>query len=209
MWFHIFRLPSVLGAVLLVSACMPLWMPASDQSVAMVNWHERRLLLTERPYWRVDGRMAMQTDEDTWSAFVAWVQVGKLYEIGFFGPLGGHRLRVEGGDDYIILTMSGGRKFTGRSAQRLIEHETGWVMPVDKLRYWVRGMSAPGDNGQEFFNDQGYLQKLQQSGWVIRYQGYQLLDDIPMPRKVRLENKQLKIKFSIHDWYFDYPGKDA
>lgn len=194
--------------VMLVSACTPPWVKPQPGEDTTIDWHERRLLLADRPDWRAKGRMAMQTADDAWSASMSWIQIGDLYEMELFGPLGGRRLLIEGGRDHVILTTAEGEKFAERSAQRLIERQTGWVMPVDSLRYWVQGMLAPGGSGEEIFDDRGQLQELRQSGWTVRYRGYQDIDGIPMPRKVSLQSKLLKIKFSIRDWRFGYLKRD-
>ncbi len=204
-----FRLLMACAAIVFISACTPPWVKPGTEEPVVIDWHERRLMLADRPDWRARGRMAMQTGEDAWSASVSWIQVGELYEIELFGPLGGRRLLVEGGNNHVILTTSEGEKYAERSAERLIERQTGWVMPVDGLRYWVQGRLAPGSSGQEVFDEQGQLEELRQSGWVVRYQGYETVDGIPMPRKVRLENKPLKIKLSIRDWRFGYVQKDV
>ena len=88
----------------------------------------------------------------------------------------------------------------------LIWRVTGWQIPVEKLRFWIKGQHQQSD--QVITSEQGWVSQLQPicnncENWLISYDNYKLVDGIWMPHKVVLYNSinksQLLIRVNAWD----------
>ncbi|HEY5733123.1 MAG TPA: lipoprotein insertase outer membrane protein LolB [Gammaproteobacteria bacterium] len=191
--------------LLLPAACS---LPVQQPAEGLMDWAQRQSYLSQIDTWRVDGRIAMQSQDDAWSASLKWQQRNTDYDLKLFGPLGRKALSVIGGADYVILTTDEGETFSESSATSLIYRQTGWQVPVENLRYWARAMAVPGQAEISQHDEQGRLQELSQSGWVIHYESYQQAGQLQMPRKMRLEHEHFTVKLILRDWQLG-PGNQG
>jgi len=197
-----FRHASLLAIMLMgLSACATVDEPRGAPT-AVLDWPARQQVLASLSDWRAVGRVAMQTTDDAWSASIDWDQIAERYEIRLSGPLGGNAMTIIGGPGYVVLETAEGDRYIETNAGRLIESKTGWHIPVEGLKYWALGLTEPGQPADQVFDDKGRLTELRQSGWVIRYQAYRLMENIEMPRKIQLANNHFKVKLVIKDWHF-------
>ena len=205
------RLLLMLLLILPLSACQgPFAVRSGEASLTQpMDWQQRRLQLQQRSVWRVHGRVAVQTEDEAWSATIRWTQTGAQYEMAIYGPLGGTILYIQGTDSRITLTTEQGETYTGTDAQRLIERHAGWNVPLDGLRYWLLALSQPGRSQWQRYDDDGRLKELHQSGWRIRYRGYQPINGIDMPEKIHIENEQLTVRLIVRDWLLGDIGQVA
>jgi len=173
------------------------------ESVSTVDWPERQALVSKIGQWDVSGRIALQTTDDAWSASIKWQQSRDSYDIQLFGPLGGKALSIQGRENYINLITDKGETFTASSAVDLIYRQTGWQIPVDGLRYWARALPMPEVPAEKIYDQAGRLSELRQSNWTIYYQDYRPIDNLLMPRKIRLESEHFTVKLILKDWQLD------
>lgn len=191
--------------LIMVAGCsMPL--TRDTAATTLLSWQERQNYLQQLRAWSVNGRIAMRTPKDAWSASLKWQQQGGNYDIELFGPLGGKALSVSGGSDYVVLTTDEGDTFSQQNASMLIYEQTGWQVPVESLNYWARAMPVPGEVAQLEHDEQGRLSRIQQAGWDIRFQDYQVVNQLVMPRKLRLESRHFTVKLVFRNWQLDKRG---
>jgi outer membrane lipoprotein LolB len=204
MFFNRLRTVAIVGILLsFLNACSSLQPKSGDLAMSdAVDWQHREQLIQAVREWDVSGRIAMRTDNDAWSASMKWKQAQDNYDIELFGPLGGRVVSIEGGKHYVSLTNDEGKTYTEINATQLIQRHTGWQMPVEDLRYWARAIAAPGSSAEYFYDESGRLSGLHQSGWVIEYQDYQLVEGLLMPRKLRLSNRHFTLKMLFRNWQF-------
>jgi len=184
-----------------LSACTQANLRTDTPSDARLrNWPQRLKQLNAIRQWDVSGRIAMQTTDDAWSASMSWKQIGNDYDIRLFGPLGGKALSIKGSEDYVFLTTDKGETFSDVSAVRLIYRQTGWQVPVEGLRYWARALAAPEAPSRQVFDQVGRLSELHQSDWTIYYQDYRIINNLEMPRKMRMVNEHFTVKLVLRDW---------
>jgi len=105
-----------------------------------------------------------------------------------------------------LLVDAQQRHYSARDADALLAHVTGWVLPVSGLRYWVRGVPAPGSEARASRDAQGRLTRLVQDGWDISYNRYQVVDGASWPAKLRLERADIVVRLVIDQWQ---PGAAA
>jgi outer membrane lipoprotein LolB len=190
--------------MLLTAACsVPLTQPDVGSRSGLLDWDQRQSFLKGINAWGVDGRIAMRTANDAWSASLKWRQHKADYDLELYGPLGRKLMSVTGSDDYVILTTDEGETFSESSASSLIYRQTGWQVPVEYLRYWARAMVVPGIPANSRFDDLGRLSHLNQSEWDITYQDYRILGQLEMPRKIRLSHREFSVKLIMRDWQLE------
>jgi len=202
----------LLGLVMLfgLSACsLPNLRSDAESTVTLLDWQQRQDRLNDIQQWDVSGRIAMQTTNDAWSASMKWRQAGDDYDIRLFGPLGGKALSIKGRQDQVLLTNDDGETFSEANAATLIYRQTGWEVPVDGLRYWVRALAAPQAPAEHFYDQAGRLSELHQSDWTIYYQDYLVISNIEMPRKLRLVNEHFTVKLVLRDWQLEDRSDDS
>ena len=187
-----------------LSACATLDQP-DTVSQPPLAWAERQQYLAGLESWKMSGRVAVQTKEDSWSATIRWNQMPARYAINLSGPLGGNAMTIQGGPGYVVMQTSDGEKYSETNPDRLIEAQTGWQIPVAGLRYWAMGLVAPQSPAAQAFDAQGRVSELRQSGWTIQYQRYQRKNQTEMPDKIQLENERFKVKLVVKDWQLGPP----
>jgi outer membrane lipoprotein LolB len=184
-----------------LSGCAPLTthhksMPGQPD----IAWESRQQLLSSIHQWQTDGRLAIKTTSDAWSASIDWQQHNDAYRIRLSGPFGSQAMHIEGDASRVLLKKSSDEVYAASNAASLIERHTGWTVPVEGLRYWALGLPDPQLHAQRVVDEYGRLTRLEQSGWVIEYTAYITIDGIDLPRIIRLENSFIKAKIVFKNW---------
>lgn len=165
------------------------------------GWDIRREALLGIDRWTLSGRVAIQLEDEAWSANMDWRQTSDLYLLDFYGPLGQGRLQLKGDAASVTARSGDGKETSARSAEALIYQELGWTLPVSGLRYWVRGVPAPQLPAAVVSLDEvGRLAHLEQAGWSIDYSAYEDDDGVDMPRRMRLNNGTLFVRLVVDSW---------
>ncbi len=150
--------------------------------------------------WQLSGRISIRTEQNGWFAGLQWLQSGDQYQLNIQGPLGQGAVEVVGNGGNVRLRAGDGRVYTDRDAESLIYQVFGVRIPVAGLRYWVHGLTDPGQPDQSRWNRQGVRSELRQAGWIIQYQKYVDVAGRRLPTKIRMENKELQIRLQIDKW---------
>lgn len=179
--------------LVLLTACSNL--PRQDSESLVPH-----LLLEPWHSWQLSGRISIRTEENGWFAGLRWLQSGDRYQLYIQGPLGQGAVEIVGSEGNVRLRTADGRVYTDRDAESLIYQVLGVKIPVSGLRYWVHGLTDPGQPEQSRWNRQGVRSELRQAGWIIRYQKYVDVVDRRLPTKIRMENKELQIRLQIDNW---------
>lgn len=179
-------------------------------SAPQLGWSELQQQLATLQYWSFSGRLAIKdANNESWSASLRWQQDGDSYDIQLSGAFGQGAARLFGRDGYAVIEMVEHSALTADSAEALMQQHLGWYMPVQGLKYWLRGMPEPDSVSQPVFSDVGRLQSLQQSGWQVRYSDYLDVDGLELPRKLELENARLRARLVIDNWQLSVPKVEA
>ena len=187
-------------AVLLLAGCAGLpregLAPGDRQA-----WDARRERLTAQEQWSLAGRIAVFSEQESWHATLEWRQDGPRYTLRLDGPLGSGSARLRGGPDGVLLRGSDGTRLAAADAEGLLAEYLGYAVPVEGLRYWVRGVLEPGrDYRPEYTPDAPRLARLHQAGWDIRFLDYRRHDGLELPRKVFLEGRGFKVRLVVGEW---------
>ena len=174
-------------------------MPAAMPTVmVLATAHQQRLAELER--WRVKGRIGLIHGEEGWHAGLSWAQQGTAFEIDLDGPVGQAALRMIGDDQLITLFLPDEAPMSADTPERLVRDKLGWELPVSGMRWWIKGQPQPDANSVNTLDESGRLQDIKQTDWRVRFLEYQTVDGIDLPRKMRIEHRELTIKLVLHEW---------
>jgi len=202
--------------VLSLAACAstPTAPPAPESSLEL-KWHEHREQVSGIHQWHLSGRIGIRTDDSGGSANLRWKRGEGQDQIDLFGPLGGGRIRLDIDAAGARLRDSQGQDFFADSASEVMFKATGWVVPLEVLGDWIRGIPAPGPHESEI-DETGKLISLNQNGWTITFNDYVPHHQVLLPRKIRasaseevvdelasrnqISGEQLVVKLYIDGW---------
>jgi outer membrane lipoprotein LolB len=175
--------------------------PAPDAVTAPESaWLAHRASVETLQDWRIEGRVAVRSDNDGWSADFDWRQTGDSYRIRMRGPFGRGAVELRGDSTGVWLQRQDRPPVYARSAERLLRDETGWELPVLGLGDWLRGLPAAAEPAALDWDGRGRLRKLQQDGWSIDYRRYREVGQRQLPDRMRLSRDSLLVKLVIDEW---------
>lgn len=149
--------------------------------------------------WSLQGRAAISHEGRGGSVHVDWqdrVAVG--YAVTLSAPVTRQswRLEVDGGQARLEGMRDGPR--TGTDAAVLLQEATGWDIPVEQMRHWLRGRAAPSPRPQrwEFAAVGGELLALEQAGWRVQFERA----DDGLPNRLEAERSRSKVRLVVDQW---------
>ncbi|WP_339723198.1 lipoprotein insertase outer membrane protein LolB [uncultured Paraglaciecola sp.] len=173
--------------------------------IVSLNSTTHQLSLKRLDNWTIKGRLGFKGPEKKQSANFRWQQSPQQYQLNMTSIIGTSLVKMQGNDEGVTL-IADDETYQDTDANQLIWRVTGWQIPVEKLRLWVKGQHQHND--QVIISDQGWVNQLQPScnncqNWLINYDNYKLVGDSWLPHKVvlnnSLDNSQLLIRVNTWD----------
>ena len=179
-------------------ATLPHKMPAPYNQ--HLSWERREATLTTITSWDIEGLTAVRTPDNAWTANLQWQQHEENYALSLWGPLGVSSFQLRGAPGNVILKTGAGKTYRATSPEELLAKETGWILPVSHLFYWVRGLPVPNMPSNMTFDPYHHIKQLNQAGWTIRYLSYTSAKHTDLPAKIYITHPPLQLKIVIHEW---------
>ena len=191
------RTTCVAALVAVLAACAsapPLREPA-------MPWPERRAALQEQAHFGLSGRVAVNSAGTGFNASLRWQQQGELSQVSLDGPLGVGGAQIEVAEGHFDLRTSRGEHLEGDAARAALEQRLGFPLPLAELRYWVRGVPAPGAAADEVIDEaRQRLTRLVQEGWEIAYGEYLEGEAGSLPRRVVAQRGDTRVRVVVDRW---------
>jgi outer membrane lipoprotein LolB len=172
-----------------------------------LNSAAHQLSLKQQDHWLIEGKLGFKTPEKKpQSANFRWQQTLQTYQLNLFVPIIATSLLTMKGDKNGVTLITDDNIYQDSDPSRLIWQETGWQIPVEKLRFWIKGQHQ--NNDHVITSEQGWVSQLQPicnncENWLINYDNYKLVNKIWLPHKVvlknSLNNSQLLIRINTWD----------
>lgn len=170
----------------------------------ILNSAAHQLSLQQQDHWLIKGKLGFKSPEKKQSASFRWQQTQDQYQLNMTSIIGTSLLNMQGDDDGVTL-VADDETYQDSDPSHLIWRVTGWQIPVEKLRFWIKGQHQNKD--KVITSEQGWVSQLQPicnncENWIINYNNYKLVDGIWLPHKVvlnnNLNNSQLLIR--VNSW---------
>lgn len=175
---------------------------------AQAAWKQRQEQFARMSQWRMQGKVGVQFQEQSASFNLSWLQNGNgTYEMNIKNPLTGAIAAYLTGSATEVTLQANGKTYKDASAERLLQGQLGVSLPLDGMKYWVRGVPAPGSAVQQVKLDaEGRPEMMQQSGWLVEYTGWQGNGWQALPEKINLSRApdNTKVKVIAKDWQTRY-----
>lgn len=171
--------------------------PTSNKQIP---WENREKTLSRLDNWRINGKIGVQTAQDSGSATINWTQTQQHYIISLLGPLGSNELTLNGGPGGVTMVSANGKQSSAASPEQLLAQQWGWHIPVSNLRYWIRGLPVPGIPASTHFDNYHRLSDLDQQGSHIQFLSYTTANGMELPQKIYITSPSIKTKIVIYEW---------
>lgn len=182
----------------------PTGKPADPQAA----WKQRQADFARMSAWRLQGRVGVQFNDQSASFGISWLQNGAdSYEMNIKNPLTGAIMAYLQGDKSGVTLKANNKTYQDANAERLLQGQLGVSLPVDGMKYWVRGVPSPASAVDNVKLDaQGRPETLQQSGWVVSYSDWQGDGWKALPNRITLDRapQDTKVKVIAKDWQTRY-----
>lgn len=184
-----------------LAACVSTRDPMTTPSDA--QWTQRRERLQALEEWELRGRISLSTADDALSGTLTWRQLFGDMDFRFRGPLGIGGMRINGDEHQLRVKTSSGEEFYLTDPVVDLENRFGWHVPLYSMRHWVLGVPSTGGSAAlEELDGQGRLSSLEQDGWAVRYESYRQAGGEQLPRKLIMENGDIRIRLVVDRWSF-------
>jgi outer membrane lipoprotein LolB len=176
----------------------------SPQPTVQLNSTVHQISLDQEEHWLIKGKIGFSSPEKKQSANFRWQQAQQQYQLNMTSIIGTSILKMQG-DEQSVTLVTDDETYQDSDPGHLIWRVTGWQIPVEKLRFWIKGQHQKHD--KVIISEQGWVTQLQPNcnncqNWIINYDNYKLIDKIWLPHKVvlndSLNNSQLLIR--INQW---------
>lgn len=203
------RLPAlaIVITTLMLAACAttptePLPEGLSEQPPA--DWSTRQQTLNQLRHWQLQGKMALRQPSNSGTAIInRWTQHDEHYQLSLSSAfLGLGHTDLSGVPGFLELTLSDGETYRSNDPQALIEAATGWLLPIDSLTWWIKGLPGPDADFRLLFDDTGKLAVIRQQGWEIRYDRWRtFLEGQPaLPARITALKEDKRVRLVVTDW---------
>ncbi|GLP95456.1 lipoprotein insertase outer membrane protein LolB [Paraferrimonas sedimenticola] len=189
--FSLARLTTVLISLFLLGAC------ASAPKVYQVDD------AAKVPDWQLNGRIAVFTPKDKFSANLFWNHRPPNQQLKLTTALGITVMSLDADKNGARLKVDG-KEYRDKDPQALIAQVTQLPLPLSALSQWVKGETVDGDIvlAIDEQNRPKIVQRRFDNGqlWQAEYQSWQTLSGATVPRMIRIQHKDVRIKLQINQW---------
>ena len=184
-----------------MTGCADFTLFAPAEKTAGVTWDTRLEDLYRFQRWSIHGHLAVQAGDEGWSATLYWDQDNQNYMLRFVAPLGQGTYHLSSDEGKVMLLTPDNKVYRATDAAHLLQDNLGWSVPLQGLKYWVKGVPEPGITTDNLLlDDQGRMTDLQQSGWRISILSYGEFSGMELPSRLFMQNDRFKLRLAVLDW---------
>lgn len=155
--------------------------------------------------WTLQGRVAISNGRQGGNARVDWVERGlRDYSVTLSAPVTRQSWRLDVQSGQATISGIDGGPRTGADAAQLLREATTWEIPVEAMRWWLRGQTAPAASATSLpsatryvFSADGALIGLDQDGWRIEFQR---ASSQAMPSRITATRGESRVRLVVDEW---------
>ncbi len=178
------------------------WLLAGCATVSNDQSHADRLQLNQQALqvFSVSGRFAVRAGASSGQASFDWQHSPDHDTLVLYTPLGQTLGVLRRNRDGADLVDGHGHQHHGNTLADLLKVWMGWPLPVDEMSSWVVGAAAPGPHFVWQPPSTTAGGQLQQSGWHVEYQQWQMAAGQWLPQRVAMSATGVQIKLVLSHW---------
>lgn len=151
-------------------------------------------------HWSLEGKVGIREQGRSQSAFISWINHDASFRIELYGPFGKGRTIIEADNSMALLSNKDG-KIEADNASELFYKVTGITMPIERLKWWIRGLPSPDSEADVLKLDPlGHLNSFEQGGWRIDYLRHKEVKGHSLPEKLKVSNADYLLTMVIKSW---------
>lgn len=167
--------------------------------------HDMSQRLAQLSQWSLTGKIGVRAGKEGGSAYLDWQQLNDIFTLTLSGPLGQGTTKIQGDASQTQLTTHKNQVYTANSPEALLYQHTGWQLPIQPLRYWVKGIPAPELAAKIERDANGTIIQLTQGQWQLSFANHTLVNGYWLPQKIKIWTvadiqPPLKITLAIKRW---------
>ena len=191
------RLIRVLLLSLVLAGCATTEHGAEPAAEAKARQYREATLLAI-DHWQLQGRLAIRTGDEGFSAGIEWRQSGRSFDIRLTDPLGRRLAWIQGNPEQVNLITANGSRHEAVEPTALLQQHLGWSVPLDSLRFWVIGLADPALPLQAEAHDQlGRPVTLQQMNWQVALSRYDSSLLLAMPELLTVSREDFRARLLV------------
>ena len=145
--------------------------------------------------WTLEGRVAVQSGQDGWSANLHWEHDHAQDRVRISGPFSQGAVSIVLQDDLIYINEGNGKTEVSRDPDSALRERVGFPVPLRSLRYWLLGVPARRQESA-VTTGEGFVQQ----GWTLSYSGAYQADGFSLPARTVANNEHARLKLVVDSW---------
>lgn len=172
----------------------------SNTLVDHSSWQQRSALLSQLDHWRVKGKIAVRTTNQSESGSLIWQQTQQNTHITLSGPLGLGATIIDSDGKELLVSRKGVTRRYDISSNQIAIANIGWDLPLSSLTHWVKGLPAPRSDVHGEVIEQGLLRQLVQDGWTVTFERYAQFQHYTLPTRLTVERGDTRARLILSQW---------
>lgn len=183
----------------ILSGCqtLPLKQETPISSPLSFAMHQKQLIKIHT--WELNGKIGLQDPHHAWHGTFTWQQTKDTYQLACFGPLGMGGIHIKGQGNQVRLTDSQNHTIE-TTPDNLLKQVADLPLSLNYLFYWIKGLPQPNSQFTYILDKDNHITHLNQAGWEIYFQNYQLVNKIALPTNIILKHPSFTIHLIINKW---------
>lgn len=154
--------------------------------------------------WDLTAKFSVSTKDGTESGSIRWILNPDEERLDVLSPTGSVVAQLTMTDSEARLKTDD-RETVAKDADTLFKDVMDISLPVNALRFWVRGLDAPDLPLESVEKDgEGRITKLSQDGWKLAYNGNISIESgshrFEVPRRLTATRGEIEIRWASTEW---------
>jgi outer membrane lipoprotein LolB len=197
----------IIAVSLLLWGCQAL-QPEYEQPATQLLSAGNQTKLQQFDRWQLQGKIGVTDGNKRDSAAInRWQQDRAVFEIQISSTLLGlGATTISGTGETLTIAEPGEPLITSNNPRLLLETSLGWEVPLDALRYWVKGSPLPEAPYRWEITPLSGSLMLEQSGWQITFdrieENHFSHNDVTLllPHRIVMSQQNKEIKVIVSRW---------
>jgi outer membrane lipoprotein LolB len=154
--------------------------------------------------WDLTAKFSVSTDKGTESGSIRWILNADEERLDVLSPTGSVVAQLTMTESEARLKTDD-EETVAKDAETLFRDVMDISLPVNALRYWVRGLDAPDLPLEGVEKDsEGRITELAQDGWQLAYNGNISIESgthrFEVPRRLTATRGEIEIRWASTEW---------